>query len=221
MSKPLAFLDLDGVVYDVVGAICRVLQERWLLPVFPEDVTDYNMTHLARYAAPGRQQEVAGEIIALFSDPKFYHGLKVIPGSQEAVMLLCRHYDLWALTGRPIKNGVAKVTRERVMADFPWLEGRSVGGERQAKVRFCDPKQKHRLAREYRAARVFEDNPKTANRVARNGVSVTLIRTPYMGFVGGPRIHIVDSLLEAAKDITNRPNPLDALLRNRLEGALG
>ena len=217
MNRPLCLVDYDNCCVDLVGGICDYLTGKyvlkghspWFVPVTPADCTDYGMMSLVNKAAPEHRAAICREIVALFSNPRFMHDLKPLPGAQAAVRQLAERYDIWVLTSRRYDT-MGKVTAKSVATHFPWFED-----NRALRIKHAENKAAY--AKANRASVVYEDNGNTAAAIAKAGVNVVLISQPYNLDVSirSRFFSRAASLLDATKG--RGPSELDQLWSKQLQ----
>ncbi len=97
-TKLTVVLDVDGVLADFVGATLDYLLAKHNLPLKYADITEWNIVDIPAI------KPFKKEIHKVWSGKGFCGGLKVLPGTQEAVALLRRHADIKFATSPMASN---------------------------------------------------------------------------------------------------------------------
>lgn len=183
MPRTTILVDLDGVLYDFLGAALDRLKYRWNIRLRPEQILSANVS---TWPIP---EEAARDLVAQVRDPLFYARIRAYDDAVDPVHQMAGFAHLVAATSRPPASRA--VTVEALSRDFRHCLSPHVymGGR--------TPKWK--VAKLVRARMAIEDNLEEALNHIRHGVRVCLIRRPYTPEVPRvPFLKVVDTLAEAA-----------------------
>lgn len=172
-------LDLDGVLYDMIGGCVDLLYSRFGITIDRNDITDYRQLT--------KDPDVNARIYTFFGEPVFYWNLKPFPEAFAAVELLKQNGSIIAVSARP--DIAYSTTILALKRDFNFRIGK-----------LTLTNNKVRVAKDEKSRYAVEDSPKNAREFADSRIRTWLIRTSYSGSIHQSKyLKIVDNVLEAAE----------------------
>lgn len=154
-------IDLDGVVYDLIGGLSIYLLETHRVKLDPDSVTTYNLAGLTGNPV------VDTDILRWLRDPRTYLNLPPYPEAHDGLYALHQAgFHIIALTRRPLN--AQNATAFAQARDFPDVFSQTI-----------TTKYKMRAIRAQRARFAIEDHGDTALEFARNRIWTYLIGRPY------------------------------------------
>lgn len=186
MYKKFFVVDLDGVLYDHLGAAVEYIRNRWNHIIKPGQIRTGN------FATFTDIEEINVDLIHKLRDGNFFSEIKPLPWAVEAVCLLKKYGDIHAITRRPdVLRTATRVSCSRDFGDCINTIWHSRNGPR--------------LAKEWHATNVFEDNAQLAQEYAKKFITTYLVSTPYaQDYKPNRFLKPVDNILEAAKEIDEK-----------------
>lgn len=162
--------DLDGVCFDMVGNIINFCRDRYDLILRREQCIDYSIPKFIDQAdgpKPDIERAKRAVLHAIRFDADFYWNCPVLPGAKRAINELAKHFNIIAITSRPIVT--RKVTRTAVARDFPLIQFVHHTKQRSKSIR----------AREKGVVLHLEDHPETVESFLDKRIQVYYIRHSY------------------------------------------
>lgn len=163
--KTVVSLDLDGCLFDFLGAIARRVARVHGFTLRPEDIRTYSLAGVMGNDAVDR------EIIDALNDARTYQDAELYPGVASAVRSLAAdpRFEIIALTSRP--RHTRQYTQLRLMSEF--------GHDVFSNLIVCKTDRKPAYAKRLRVKYAFEDHGPTALAYARGGAWSFLVNRPY------------------------------------------
>jgi hypothetical protein len=158
----IAVLDLDGVVYDFVGAVLS-----WLKNTHKIEVLRSSLMRWDFFPTLTDDPRINIQAVGLLDDPGFFWNVPLLEGAQEAVWRMASHATLYAATARRVP--VRRRTLLCLERDFPGVFS-TPGRYDRLRCHFISSRCKAKFVAGLGADMFFDDLPSTVAQSSKRRV---------------------------------------------------